>query len=70
MNAPTTTLHLDSLGPDVDSARWRLGSRLHGLGGALGALVVTPLVLVALWALVFLFLSKLLIELGATLFER
>ena len=70
MNTQTTALHLDSFDRDVDSTRRHVGSRLRRLRGGLGALLVMPLMAVALSALVFLFLSKLLIELVATLIER
>ena len=80
MSTQITALNLDSLDGAVASvvhqsrsrapARWHMQSRLYPLVGAFGALLVTPFVVLALSGLVFMFLSKFLIELVATVFER
>jgi hypothetical protein len=80
MSTRLTALNLDSLDGAVASvvhqsrsralAHGQMKSRLYPLGGALGALLVTPFVVLALSALVCMFLSKLIIELVVTVFER
>ena len=80
MSTQLTALNLDSLDGAVASVvhqsrsrareHGHMKGRLYPLGGALGALLVTPFVVLALSTLVFVFLSKLIIELVATVFER
>ncbi len=80
MSTHPTALDLDSFDAAFDSVATtshsnttrvrRTRRRLNNVTGILGALMVTPFVVLALATLVFLFFSKLLIELVAAGFER
>jgi hypothetical protein len=80
MSTHTTAVNLDSFDDAVNPVTHRSRSRelgaarmrgrLHGVNGMLGAAIVTPFVVLALSALVLVFLFKLLIALVATGFER